>query len=46
MPVGLLAVLGDTVHNLCSALDAVAYAMAEQHCGTLTPERERILLQA
>jgi hypothetical protein len=42
VPVDLLAVLGDAVHNLRSALDAMAYALAEQHCGTLSPEQERV----
>ena len=42
VPVDLLAVLGDAVHNLRSALDAMAYALAEQHCGTLTREQERV----
>jgi hypothetical protein len=41
VPADLLAVLGDAVHNLRSALDAMAYGLAEQHCGTLTPEQER-----
>jgi hypothetical protein len=42
VPADLLAVLGDAVHNLRSALDAMAYGLAEQHCGTLTPEQERV----
>jgi hypothetical protein len=42
VPADLLAVLGDAVHNLRSALDAMAYGLAEQHCGTLTLEQERV----
>jgi hypothetical protein len=33
VPVELVTVIGDAIHNLRSALDAVAYALARQHLG-------------
>jgi hypothetical protein len=39
-PTDLLAAIGDAVHNLRSALDAMAYGLAVLHTGPLTDEQE------
>lgn len=40
-PADLLAAVGDAVHNLRSALDAMTYDLAVRHLGTLTSEQEQ-----
>jgi hypothetical protein len=40
-PADLLAIVGDAIHNLRSALDAAALGLAERHLNTLTPDQER-----
>jgi hypothetical protein len=39
-PSDLLAIVGDAMHSLRSALDAAAFGLAEQHIGTLTSDQE------
>jgi hypothetical protein len=39
-PSDLLAIVGDAIHSLRSALDAAAFGLAERHLGTLTSDQE------
>jgi len=43
VPSDLITAIGDAIHNMRSALDAVAYEFAHMNLGTLNPTQEKIV---